>query len=142
MGADVNFTLDEYGRLVIQDGQLAGLQAVPVGGPVIPPLPDLHPRSSKWPAFLHGLLKRYPNCTGCGRKAVTGHHIIPFHVDPGLELEEMNVALVCLPCHFVLCHAGEWKLTVPPVTTWARLRDNLKVVEAARKGMNDGEEEG
>lgn len=118
--------LDAWGRLVIP-GE-TGMAA----GPVIPPLPDDHNdrRSGKWPAFLRELLREFPTCWGCGRKAATGHHELPFHLYPAYELDPDNVLIVCLPCHFVLCHAGDWRLYVDKARS--RLSSNLRAMKAIR----------
>lgn len=100
-------------------------------GPVVPPMPaSAQPRSSKWPAFLHSLLTGGAKCIGCGRRAETGHHIKPFHEHPELELVESNIALVDVPCHFVLCHAGDWRLTV--ASCLERLARNLADMQVIR----------
>ena len=103
------FFLDEYGRP--HDANVMGL----IGQhPIIPPLPVEYKdsRSWKWAGFLHDLIKANPLCIGCGREAETGHHDKTFHEYPELELVASNIDLVCLPCHFVLCHAGNWRLIV------------------------------
>lgn len=105
-------------------------------GPVIPPLPDVRTRSPKWPAFLKAFLGKNPQCRGCGRKAVTGHHDVPFHVRPELELDEANILPVCLPCHFVLCHSGDWRLWVK--TAREDLDGHRPVVEAAEQLASEG----
>lgn len=106
----MNCTVDDYGRLIYMVSP--DILAAPPAGPIVPPMPDIHARSSRWPAFLHELLIKHPACMGCGRKAATGHHEIPFHVDPTKELVESNILTVCVPCHFVICHAGDWRLWV------------------------------
>ena len=112
--------LDGYGR-VIERG------VVYAPGPVVPPMPAATGRSSLWPAFLKAFLKTYPLCEGCGRKAETGHHIKPFHVAPALELEVSNIAAVCVPCHFVIAHLGDWRLYDPECVAQLR-RHRTRVV--------------
>ena len=99
-------TLDEFGRAAPPAGVWAA------AGPVVPPMP-VQRRSGKWPALLNRILKASPRCLGCGRKAETGHHVVPVGVDPALELVAANVVPVCVPCHFVLCHAGDWHTYLP-----------------------------
>ena len=120
--------LDEYGRPV--GVTPAGAMLAPRAGPVIPPMPEHRGRSGKWPRFLRELLAAHPNCRGCGRKAETGHHLVPFHERPDLELEPANVVPVCVPCHFVVCHGSSWNLTIP--TAAEDLDYHRKRVDAAR----------
>lgn len=105
--------LDGYGRPV-------GLMAAgPVGGasgPVIPPPPAAR-RHPDWPKVLRAFLKANPTCAGCGRRAETGHHVVPVGVDAGKELDPANLAAVCVPCHFVVCHGGNWNSFVPDPAT-------------------------
>lgn len=122
---DSAILLDEWGR-----PYEVGVCMAP--GHIVPPMPpSARPRSGKWPAFLHGLLKGSPPCIGCGRPAETGHHIKPFHEHPELELVEDNIALVDVPCHFVLAHAGDWRLTVE--NCLERLARNLKDMPRIRR---------
>jgi hypothetical protein len=112
----------------------------PPSGPVIPqqPVECRAKRSAHWPAFLKQFLAAHPDCFGCGRKAVTGHHDVPFHVEPARELDESNILAVCLPCHFVLCHAGDWKLWVK--TAREDLAAHLERVRAAQQLNEKGTE--
>jgi hypothetical protein len=120
-------TLDEYGRPVEP-------RLLTAAGSIIPPMPAAaRPRSGKWPAFLKRFLKLNPLCAGCGRKAETGHHVVPFHVDPARELDPDNVVAVCIPDHFVLCHAGSWSLVVPNCREV--LAAHLPVVKAAQTAV-------
>lgn len=116
--------LDAYGR-PYQDGVMAAPH------PVVPPMPEdvQRRRSSKWPKFLHDFLKSHPLCIGCGRKAETGHHVKPFHLFPEDELDPNNIVAVDVPCHFVLCHAEDWRLTVENVRDrlYRNLTDMAKV---------------
>jgi hypothetical protein len=126
--------IDRYGRLT--SGKLLLLDSTL---PVIPPLPEgmNKKRSKDWPKFLYALLLKFPDCLGCGRKAVTGHHDKPFHLFPQLELVEANVVPVCLPCHFVICHGGDWKLWVKDVRPL--LASHHEVVKAAIALLKKGE---
>ncbi len=99
--------LDEYGRPAADHPLMTGRP-----GPVVPPPPP-RPRSGKWPAFLRAFLGANPRCLGCGRPAETGHHVAPFAGDPGRELDPANIVAVCVPCHFVVAHAGDWHTYVP-----------------------------
>ena len=99
-----------------------------LSGPVIPQKPE-EPRSGKWPTFLRNFLAKHKECMGCGRKAQTAHHCKPFHLFPALELDENNVVPVCIPCHFGVCHAGDWKLYVESVKT--QLTAHREIVQKA-----------
>jgi len=132
----MNVLLDDYGRVVVVGDTPPMLVGAPPPGPIVPVLPAGHmPRASGWPPLLHRLLAAAPDCVGCGRRAVTGHHVVPFHENPTLELDPANIALVCLPCHFVLCHGGDWRLTIPPDETRRRLADNTTTVAAAIQAL-------
>lgn len=116
----IYYEIDEYGIPLVQGGFFQSISP-----PIIPPMPiGGTPRSSKWAKFLLNLLNKNPKCWGCNKKSQTGHHDKPFHEFPELELEESNIDIVCVPCHFVLCHAGNWKLYVPDARK--RLAWNLK----------------
>ncbi len=98
--------VDEYGRVELFLGHPPG--------PVIP-VPPRPARSGKWAGFLKKFLADNPECLGCGRKAETGHHVVPFGADEALELDPTNIAPVCVPCHFVVCHDGNWHTYAPNV---------------------------
>jgi hypothetical protein len=73
------------------------------------------PRSGKWPAWLKAFLKG-KSCVCCGsRGPLTGHHVLPFHLHPELELSESNVRAVCdgTDCHLVIGHLKDFKLYNP-----------------------------
>lgn len=70
-------------------------------------------RSSKWSGvrthFLYGR-----TCAACGGgKNLEAHHIRPFHLYPGLELDEGNLLCLCeYPshnCHIRVGHSFDWK---------------------------------
>jgi 5-methylcytosine-specific restriction enzyme A len=74
-------------------------------------------RSAEWSAFRDRTLKGR-GCAVCGgRKNLTLHHIIPFHLAPDLELDHNNVIPLCqagmygINCHLVLGHLGNWQRT-------------------------------
>lgn len=68
-------------------------------------------RSPAWPALAKRYRAEHPTCAACGtRKAVQVHHIIPFHTDPGLELDEGNLISLCKArCHLKIGHGGSYK---------------------------------
>ncbi|MEK7124119.1 MAG: HNH endonuclease signature motif containing protein, partial [Patescibacteria group bacterium] len=64
-------------------------------------------RSSGWREFREKYIKKY--CPFCGRKGsllvrLELHHIMPFHLDPSLELDPTNVETFCRYCHFEFAH--------------------------------------
>lgn len=72
-------------------------------------------RSPKWPAWLKAFLKGKV-CRCCGSKGpLTGHHVIPYHIDPSRELDPSNVRPVCdgTDCHLVIGHFKDFKLYNP-----------------------------
>lgn len=61
-----------------------------------------------------------PACEACGREFDTQvHHIVPFHVDPRLELVKENLIGLCGPhgcnAHFKVGHLGNWRNANPRV---------------------------
>lgn len=61
-------------------------------------------RSHKWPAVEHRVLAARPECDWCLRPSTVGHHVVPFHVAPELELVESNIGACCDTCHAVQAH--------------------------------------
>lgn len=73
-------------------------------------------RSSKWPSVRAAYLERNPACAACGgTKKLEVHHIVPFHVDPSLELSESNLVTLCeswrngMNCHLLVGHKGSYR---------------------------------
>lgn len=69
-------------------------------------------RSKKWPEVRNAHLKKHPTCAACGRKKkLEVHHVVPFQVDPSLELEESNLITLCshaTECHLSIGHLGSF----------------------------------
>lgn len=70
-------------------------------------------RSPHWPSVRRAHLAREPACMYCGTtNEPEVHHIIPFHVQPGLELVASNLITLCTTpgtnCHFVHGHLRSW----------------------------------
>lgn len=76
-------------------------------------------RSSRWPALERRFLRVNPTCAACGGTVrVVGHHVVPFHVDRALELDEGNLIPMCMGpkrCHLEVGHRGSWRLYEPDV---------------------------
>ncbi len=74
-----------------------------------------HLRSPQWHKIEKEHLEKEPECQWCGATdKLQVHHIVPFHVHPGLELEDFNLITLCeeggyLNCHLFHGHNGEWK---------------------------------
>ncbi|SRR6266496_550254 len=68
-------------------------------------------RSPKWPAVRSRWLKQQPVCQVCDRtNKLEVHHIIPFHIDPSLELHPTNFITLCESagacCHYIVGHCA------------------------------------
>lgn len=81
-----------------------------------------HKRSSKWPKIRKEFLLKNPKCAVCsGTKSLEAHHIIPFHVNPDLELDPNNLVALCesksygIICHLLVGHLGNYKNVNPNV---------------------------
>ena len=74
------------------------------------------PRSSKWPAARASFIKEHQECAACGtREDLDVHHVVPFHVDPSLELEHGNLITLCRADHLIWGHFRDWKAYNPQV---------------------------
>jgi hypothetical protein len=90
---------------------------------------DLFGRSGAWPRVRREHLEREPCCIACGRsKTLEVHHVVPYHEDPGLELDPGNLVTLCAdPCHLVHGHLLNWKLSNPHVREDAgRYRERIR----------------
>lgn len=76
-------------------------------------------RSSEWAEVRDNFLLSHPNCAACGgTEKLQVHHIIPFHVDESLELEEDNLITLCMgknECHLEIGHGDSWRCYNPKV---------------------------
>jgi len=78
------------------------------------------PRSPFWKKLREEHLRKSPNCSVCGSiKSVVPHHIIPFHVNPQLELDPNNLISLCegdtFNCHLFFGHFRKWTKHNPDV---------------------------
>lgn len=71
----------------------------------------LYGRSPKWRKVRAEHIKNNPYCAACGRKdGLEVHHIVPYHINPDLELEPSNLITLCGKyCHFIFGHYMDWK---------------------------------
>lgn len=88
-------------------------------------------RSPKWGTVRAEFIKKqHSECYACGsKKDLEVHHIVPFHVDPKLELDPTNLVTLCESmifnprnCHLFIGHNGNYKKTNPHV-----IEDALKL---------------
>lgn len=85
-------------------------------------------RSSKWRKVRRKFLEINPRCESCGGiKKLEVHHVIPYHVDPSLELEFSNLMTLCrrkkygISCHLLVGHKGNYRLINPDAYQTARM---------------------
>ncbi len=71
-------------------------------------------RSPEWPRVAHEHLAIEPGCAVCGHRGqgLQVHHIKPFHLHPGLELDPNNLITLCeIPGrdhHLLIGHLDDW----------------------------------
>ena len=83
------------------------------------------PRSPRWPSVRAAHLKREPWCRLCGgTEDLEVHHIRPFHLCPGKELDPANLITLCdsrnRECHLRAGHIGNWSRFNPAIRYLAR----------------------
>jgi len=72
--------------------------------------PQFGARSPNWAKVRDKFIDSHPFCECCGGyEDLEVHHIIPFHIDRSLELEESNLITLCRPHHLLLGHLMSWK---------------------------------
>lgn len=79
-------------------------------------------RSSQWRMVRAEHLQSHPTCALCGgKRKLEVHHVVPFHVDPSLELSPVNLITLCeakalgITCHQFMGHLGNYRLFNPNV---------------------------
>jgi len=96
-------------------------------------VPLFSKRSSQWPTVREHFLKSNPSCAACGQTDhLQVHHIVPFSVDPSLELDAGNLITLCedeYSCHLKIGHLGSFRKANPEVRKDA--------AGALRKHIND-----
>jgi hypothetical protein len=85
-------------------------------------------RSSRWPDVRRKFIESEPNCNVCGgRYKLEVHHIIPYHIDPALELDPNNLISLCesnfsgVNCHLFFGHLGNYRMFNPHVIADANI---------------------
>jgi len=97
-------------------------------------------RSPEWGAVRAKHLERQPACQNCGRKGLMAglqvHHIVPFHVQPDLELEPSNLITLCSnrECHMEKGHAGDFRSWNPLVIEDCRYWSGKRRSRPYRRG--------
>jgi 5-methylcytosine-specific restriction protein A len=84
-------------------------------------------RSIHWPDVRALHLKENPTCESCGGDSkIEVHHVVPFHLDPDLELDPKNLITLCerkkygINCHLAIGHHGNYKRVNEQVREHAR----------------------
>ena len=68
-------------------------------------------RSSEWYHVRKLHLDWFPACSACSsRVKLEVHHVIPFKVNPSLELSSDNLITLCSHCHLVIGHLRDYKI--------------------------------
>ena len=82
-------------------------------------VPLLSKRSGQWPTVREHFLKSNPSCAACGQTDhLQVHHVVPFSVDPSLELNTENLITLCedeYSCHLKIGHLGSFRKANPEV---------------------------
>lgn len=82
-------------------------------------VPKGNTRSPLWPRVRAEHLKKFPSCMVCGKtKKLQVHHKMPFHKDPSMELNPLNLVTLCehgSNCHLVFGHAGNFRGMNPDI---------------------------
>lgn len=96
-------------------------------------------RSPHWPAVEHKWLKDHSTCAACGGNVnLNVHHIMPFHIDPSLELADgsdgkpANLITLCMAkerhCHLLLGHGDSFKAFNQEITKDAN--DHFQAIQS------------
>jgi 5-methylcytosine-specific restriction protein A len=73
-------------------------------------------RSPEWQSVRAGYYKLHQSCEVCGgKKDLQVHHIVPFHDSPEMELDMMNLLMLCRPHHLLFGHLMNYKSHNPSV---------------------------
>lgn len=72
------------------------------------------PRSSQWRKVRNLYIKDNNYCAACGKtKMLQVHHIVPYHLNPDLELDFSNLITLGVKCssgnhHYLFGHLEDW----------------------------------
>jgi 5-methylcytosine-specific restriction enzyme A len=104
-------------------------------------------RSGSWTRVRAIHIEQHPTCAVCGGKdKLEVHHIVPFHINPGLELIPDNLVTLCeskkhgLNCHLFVGHMGNYQNVNPNLAEMAKYL-NERMIEARRILEHNVEEE-
>ena len=82
-------------------------------------------RSPLWSLVRRIHLKSHPMCAACGStRFIQVHHIVPFHMNRSLELNEGNLITLCMgksECHLALGHGDSFNTYNPHVVPDVRV---------------------
>jgi 5-methylcytosine-specific restriction endonuclease McrA len=68
-------------------------------------------RSKEWFNVRKIHLAWFPACAACNsRDKLEVHHVVPFHINPELELAADNLITLCAHCHLVIGHLRDYKI--------------------------------
>lgn len=88
-------------------------------------------RSPDWSEVRDKFLSLNSKCASCGgEEKLQVHHIIPFHVNETLELDEKNLITLCMgknECHLSIGHGDSWKCYNPHVKEDAKKHLNADI---------------
>jgi len=80
-------------------------------------------RSAHWNELRDEYLSLHPSCAACGGTFMLQvHHVVPFSIAAGLELDPTNLLTLCMgefDCHLKLGHGGSFRYYNPHVREFA-----------------------
>jgi len=84
-------------------------------------------RSPQWRSISSAYERENPKCAACGATTkLQVHHVMPFHLDPALELDVSNFVTLCMEgdndCHLRIGHGGNFRAYNP------KLREHLAIL--------------
>lgn len=92
----------------------------------------LEGRSSKWGALRKNMIAD-KMCAACMKPDnLELHHITPFRLRPDLELNPINLIVLCKHCHFTLGHFNNWDRYNPDIVGDAQIY-RLKLLGVCRR---------
>ena len=80
-------------------------------------------RSPQWSSVRKEHIRKFPECAICGKKGLLRsnevHHILPFHLNPALELDPNNFITLCRTHHLEWGHLFNFKSFNSEIKEWA-----------------------